>query len=272
MSRRGHILIAIGVGVVGIFAYLRFFGCQTALAVQVRYWGWEQPLLWTVPVELADQSISKSAGRKLSYLGYDFEVPWDDLDDANTKRIRAWQVINFQSGITIVFMGHEPAGLLERFRSKGVVRGRYGDDYATARHILDASPNKITPFTSRREAIDAFWSLLFKQGFMMNGESAVFLIRTPDFRGFQYGNPESDDREIRDELYSQQGSIGFMFRSGKSVRISQAEINRVIQTVEPTIKQSLGSKTTGTRPRDGARCAPNIVTRAHIRDPSPHQL
>ena len=107
MPRWSRILIGCGVGVVAIFAYLRFFGCQTAMAVQARYWGWEYPRLWTVPVELADQSISKSPGRKLSYLGYEFEVPWDDLDDAHTKRLRAWQVINFQSGRQIVFMGRE---------------------------------------------------------------------------------------------------------------------------------------------------------------------
>lgn len=248
MARWGRILVGCGVGVVAIFAYLQSFGCQTELAVDAWYSGWKNPILWKVPVELSDQSISNSPGRRLSYLGYQFEVPWDDLDTGHTKLLRTWQVINFQSGRTIVFMGHEPEGLLNRFRSEEAVQELYGDDYATAKHILDASPDKVTPFTSRREAIGAFRSLLFKQAFIMNGESSVFLIRAPDFRGFQYGNPESGDREIRDELYSQQGSIGFIFRSRTSVRISQAEINRVIQTITPMIDRSSGPRTTGVQP------------------------
>ena len=248
MPRWGRILIGCGVGVVAILAYLWLFGCQTAMAVQARYWGWKNPVLWTVPVELADQSISKSPGRKLSYLGYDFEVPWDNLDEAHTKRVRTWQVIAFKSGKAIFFMGHEPDGTLNEFRPKEAVRERYGDDYATERHILDASPDKISPFKPPREAIYEFRSLVLKQIFMMDGESGIFLIRTPDFRGFQYGHPESGDREIRDELYSQEGRIGFMFLRGKSGRISQAEINRVIQTVAPIIGQSSESKTIGLQP------------------------
>ncbi|MGD0289288.1 MAG: hypothetical protein ABSC63_06495 [Candidatus Binataceae bacterium] len=248
MLRWGRVLIGCGVGVVALFAYVRFFGCQTELAVDAWYLGWKYPILWKVPAELSDQSISNSPGRRFSYLGYDFEVPWDDLDKEHTKPIRTWLVINFQSGKTIVFMGHQPDGLLKAFRREEVIRERYGDDYATLRQILDASPDKLTPFTSRREAIGEFWSLNFKQAFMINGESGVFLIGTPDFRGFQYGNPKTGNREIRDELYSEQGSIGFMFRSRNSVSISQAEINRVIQSVRRTGDQSLGSNTTGAQP------------------------
>ena len=244
MPRWGRILVGCGVGLVAIFAYLQFFGCQTELAAEAWYSGWKNPILWKVPVKLSDQSLSNSPGRRLYYFGYEFEAPWDDLDEEHTKLLGTWQVINFQSGRTIVFMGHEPDGLLNRFRSEKPVREPYGDDYATAKNMLNASPDKVTPFTPRREAIGAFWSLLFKQTFIMSGESALFLIRAPDFRGFQYGNPESGDREIRDEFYSQQGSIGFIFRSRTSGRISQAEINRVIQTVAPMIEQRSRSRTT----------------------------
>jgi len=254
MPRWSRILIGCGVGIVAIFAYLRFFGCQTILAVDAWYSGWENPILWKVSVELTDHSISKSPGRRLYYLGYDFEVPWDDLDTEHTKRLRAWQVISFQSGKAIVFMGHEPdgqlkdLGALKAFRREEVIPERYGYDYTIHHQILDASPYKITPFMSRREAVGAFGSLTLKQAFMLDGDSSIFLNQTPYFRGFQYGNPESGDREIRDELYSQQGSIGFIFRSRSSLRISQAEINRVIQTVAPTIDQSSRSETTGAQP------------------------
>ena len=38
-----------------------------------------------VPTELKDLSISPAPGRKLSYFGYELEVPWSDLDDSQTR-------------------------------------------------------------------------------------------------------------------------------------------------------------------------------------------
>ena len=33
-----------------------------------------------VPTDLKDKSVSDAPGEKLSYVGYEFEVPWNDLD------------------------------------------------------------------------------------------------------------------------------------------------------------------------------------------------
>jgi hypothetical protein len=254
MSRWWRILLGCGVGVIAILAYLRFFGCQTELAVGARYFGWKTPILLKVPVRLSDQSISKAPGRRLSYLGYEFEVPWDDLDEAHTKLLRNWQVISFKSGKMIVFMGHEPDGALRTnpavrtFMCEGAIPGRYDYDYAVIGRILDASPNKNTPFMSRWEAICTFETLTLKQLFMLNGESGIFLIETPEFRGFQYGNPESGVREVRDELYSTEGSVRFTFQSRSGAFISQAEINRVLQTVRRIDDQRSDVRTMGAQP------------------------
>src|ERR1700691_359538 len=37
-----------------------------------------------VPMDLKDPSVSQAPGMKLSYLGYEFEVPWSDLDESKT--------------------------------------------------------------------------------------------------------------------------------------------------------------------------------------------
>jgi len=34
---------------------------------------------------LKDTSVSEAPGTKLSYFGYEFEVPWSDLDESQTK-------------------------------------------------------------------------------------------------------------------------------------------------------------------------------------------
>jgi hypothetical protein len=40
-----------------------------------------------VPAELKDQSVSQASGARLTYLGYDFEVPWNDLDETRPSCI-----------------------------------------------------------------------------------------------------------------------------------------------------------------------------------------
>jgi len=38
-----------------------------------------------VPTDLKDISVSQAPGAKLSYVGYEFEVRWSDLDETQTK-------------------------------------------------------------------------------------------------------------------------------------------------------------------------------------------
>jgi hypothetical protein len=52
---------------------LSFYAARTAL-----------PVARIVPTELKDHSVSQSPGTKLTYLGYEFEVPWNDLDETKT--------------------------------------------------------------------------------------------------------------------------------------------------------------------------------------------
>jgi len=43
------------------------------------------PVARVVPTDLKDQSVSEAPGKKLSYFGYEFQIPWSDLDEAQTK-------------------------------------------------------------------------------------------------------------------------------------------------------------------------------------------
>ena len=43
------------------------------------------PVAKIVPSDLTDTSVSQAPGTRLSYFGYEFEVPWSDLDDSKTK-------------------------------------------------------------------------------------------------------------------------------------------------------------------------------------------
>lgn len=77
-----------------------------------------------------------------------------------------------------------------------------------------------------------FLRLTFKSVVVDCGRSGIFLIQVRDFRGFQYGDPKTGQREIVDDLFSEKGKVEFRFVQKANVpKFSQAEINRVIQSV-----------------------------------------
>src|SRR5579863_9482415 len=72
------------------------------------------PVARIVPTELKDHSVSQAPGTKLSYLGYEFEVPWNDLDEAKTvlypkdKPQKTRVVLAFQSGLRLMVTAVPP--------------------------------------------------------------------------------------------------------------------------------------------------------------------
>jgi hypothetical protein len=65
------------------------------------------------------------------------------------------------------------------------------------------------------------------------GDSGIYWIRTSTFQGYQYGNPRSRRKSLDVELFTEDGGLGFIFaqkEKGPTPAITQAEINRVIQT------------------------------------------
>jgi len=247
MSKWRRILtwFAIAVGVIVICAWL--FGVQIAIALETRYFARKPPVMWKVPVELGDPSISDSPGEKLSYLGCEFEVPWNDLDKQKTRLVGKWQIIGFQSEKEIILKTIPAKERVNAFleldqkldaESLRKLKYLYGDetlrsDYAFTSAVLDTTPGDISIFMSRKEAVRAMILLVFKPIMARDEDSGIYTIQTKDFRGFQYGNPQSQPSEIDDELFSDNELLEFTFRcrgKGGAACISQSEINRVIQS------------------------------------------
>jgi hypothetical protein len=221
-------------------ACLWVFGFQTAMTLEARYWALKKPGLWKIPTELSDQSVSQAPGRTLSYLGYKFEVPWEDLDEGHTKLVAQWQFIAFKSGRVIVLKTTPANDLLREMPfANWVLQARFGRvpqhqaEFAVVQIALASSPAEITPLMSKRAVEFASILLFLKSAFMLDSDSRPYSIRTPTFRGFQYERAVDGGREIRDDLYSDQGNVELIFRSGSSSRIKQADIDRVLQTLRP---------------------------------------
>lgn len=85
MSGRKRILIILGIVVFVSGTYLWFFGFQTASALMVRYAFRNTPEVTKIPVPLPDLSVSTVSHKTVFYFGYEFELPWDDVDQQKDK-------------------------------------------------------------------------------------------------------------------------------------------------------------------------------------------
>jgi hypothetical protein len=100
--------------------------------------------------------------------------------------------------------------------------------------MLAVTPRDIGPFMPRQRAVAGSMLLLIKAIAMPKADSGIFAIQAQGFQGFQFENPKSRPPRIVDDLYSNDGGVELMFMlkpGGNGPGISQAEINRVIQSV-----------------------------------------
>jgi hypothetical protein len=238
--RQRRILTWCGVIFGVIFIYLWIFGIAAwFVVVKGRQFAGNDPALWKTPAKLKDFSISNVPGRKFSYFGYEFEMPWDDLEKQAASADGSVQAIHFHTGVTVIFSKRAETPFMEQDNFRASLNRFFGSeplrsDYAFTRATLETTPGDITLFTPQPQAVRRMTMLLLKSTDIIanSGESGVFLIQTKDFRGFQYGNPDSRPSRVVDDLYLVKGWLQFVFLENKNgAGISQPEINRVIQSV-----------------------------------------
>ena len=245
-STWARVLIGLFVIVLACVAYLWFFGFQTLVLLEARYLTRKTPAVSTTPAQLTELSISRSPGKKLSYFGYEFEVPWNDVDEAKTGVIpdKNRAMIVFQSGNTLSVWQGSPRAFLNQVLSndkidQNTLRRIVGDealqsDYALYRTILQMTPDKMTPFESQSDAANQALLLLVKRLCMPPGaRSGVFSVGAGEFSGFQFGRPQNQSGEVSVRIFSDSSSLNFIFKqnpSGSAV-FSQPDINRILNTL-----------------------------------------
>ena len=238
-------MIAFFVVLVLSVAYLWFFGFQTVIALGVRYLARKTPVVEMTPTPLPNLSASLSAGKQLSYFGYEFVVPWDDIDQAKTRMISDNKaIIAFQSGNSLSVWHGSPRAFVNSVLSNdkidpSTLRRMYGDealssDFALYRTILQTTPENIIPFMSTRDAASRAVLLIVKGTILPRGtKSGVFTVSAGEFSGFQFGSPQNPSGEVSVRLFSDSNSFNFIFnqKPGGPTVISQPDINRILQTL-----------------------------------------
>jgi hypothetical protein len=245
MSRWKRFLISLGIMVVACVTYLWFFGTQTFFALEANNTARKLPFVKLTPVRLPDSSVSQASGTTLSYFGYEFEVPWTDIDAEKTKIVGGNKVIiAFRSGNVLSVWSGQPHEFMNYLLEQGKIdkdtfRKIYGDealqsDYNFKRLILETTPQNITIFTDSRTAVSR-GVLVMVKAMCVGGDanSGIFSVQGKEFKGFQYGLPQNPPKRLSVELFPADGHLDLIFGQKKtgSTIISQADVNRVVQTI-----------------------------------------
>ena len=241
--------------VVGVTLAVIAFGLYWAGPVALSIWTARKlpDRARLVPVNLKDPSISEAAGSRLSYFDHEFELPWSDIDgsrthlDPNLNRVDLKLRSGLQVSATVlpgkdVINGIASGVQLSPQLFDAFVTSEFGtdanrSDYEFLTRLYDFTPEKmnrwaLSPSTHYREAM----LLTIKSMALLPwaADSGVFKVCNADYKGFQQGNPQTRPTGIVVSLYSDDGGIEFVFNQKNydyPAGVSQAEINRVIQSV-----------------------------------------
>jgi hypothetical protein len=210
-----------------------------------------------VPVGLRDQSVSQNPGRKLSYFGYEFELPWSDLDETQTRpypkdKPKSRVDLHFRSGLRLLVTSARPQefvdGLAEEMKvPPQTIESSFGSsDYQVIKTIFEFTPVKMNHWSlsARVRAREEFLLLMNSIVPTNSANSGIFNVQNKYSQGFQEGDPRVRPDGILVHLFCRQGSIEFIFVQKDyhlPEGITQREINRIIQSVRPDRQDATGS-------------------------------
>ncbi len=206
------------------------------------------PVARIVPTELKDKSVSEAPGATLSYIGYEFEVPWNDLDETQTKlypkdKIEKTRVdLHFHSGLRLMVFAIPPREWVNELAAEFKVppqkiESSLGEsDYHIAKTVCEFTPDKMNHWSMSQRVHMREGSLLVLKSIVLlkSAESGIFNLQNLSYKGFQQGNPQVRHDGIAVHLFSDEGSVEFIF-SQKNYQnpagVTQPEINRIVQSL-----------------------------------------
>ena len=210
------------------------------------------PVARVVPTELNDKSVSAAPGTKLSYLGYEFEVPWTDLDETQTKLYpndkpeKTKADLHFRSGLRLWVTALPPHVWTNDSDccTKGValaVASAFGQevtrsDYSFERAVYEFTPKKMHYWSLSPRVHYSEQGVLVSKSIMLAGwaESGIFNVQNQSYKGFQQGNPQVRPNRLLVDLHSYDGSVEMAFFQTdykNPAGLTQPEINRMVQSL-----------------------------------------
>ncbi|MGD0761493.1 MAG: hypothetical protein ABR921_21555 [Candidatus Sulfotelmatobacter sp.] len=217
-----------------------------------------------IPTELKDISVSQAPGMKLSYLGYELEIPWTDLDEARTtlypkdKPEKTRVVLTFRSGLRLMVTAVPAREFADEFTKEDFKmspakfeavfgRGTATSDYTFVRNVYEFTPAKmhywsLSDGVHYREQI----VLMIKSIMPVKAaETGIFYVQNHDYKGFQQGDPTLRKDNLALDLYSDDNHLEIIFLQEdyrNPMGVSQPEINRIIQSVQRSVRDLAASR------------------------------
>jgi hypothetical protein len=211
------------------------------MAIKFRSMAKKSPILWMTPLPLETTEASRATGTKLSNDGYEFEVPWKDLETDKVVRRDNIAAFVFRSGIGITYFGlRNNGGLISLLQGRQAGLGRIlgedavQSDYALQKATLDQTPGMLTPWISRRDAARISTLLNIKLIDEREAATGIFRLEINGWKGFQFGDPARKPNHVTLNLYdSQYQHVRIIFARAKDAQteVTQLDINRVVQTL-----------------------------------------
>jgi hypothetical protein len=205
-----------------------------------------------VPAELKDHTVSQTPGTRLSYLGYQFEARWSDLDQSKTelyprdKPDKTAVVLTFRSGLRLRLTAFPNGEWKTLFTTDFKLSpqqfeqfvGHDGakSDYVFLKSLYEFTPDKMHywAWSSSTRAHDSMVLMLKSIAPAKAAESGIFDLQNGPFRGFQQGSPGARPDQLLVTLYSDDGNVEFtLWQKGykNPAGVTQPEINRILQSV-----------------------------------------
>lgn len=226
------------------------------------------PVARVVPTGLKDRSVSQAPGKKLSYFGYEFEVPWSDIDETKTtlypkdKPDKTRVILVFRSGLRLMVTAIPPRDWVnflatEMKSSPQAVESAFGkSDYRFAKTLYEFTPDKMSHWAlswhvhAREEFLLLIKSIVLSE----SADDGIFNLQNQSCKGFQQGDPQVRKERIIVQLYSDEGSVEFVFFQKEyqnSASVTQPEINRIVQSLHKAPQDGATAAQVAKRQRPG---------------------
>jgi hypothetical protein len=210
------------------------------------------PVARVVPTELKDHSVSQAPGTKLSYVGYQFEVPWGDLDETKTtpypkdKAEKTRVVLSFRSGLRLVVTAFPAREIVNAWASEFKAQpqgiellfgpGTSTSDYTFVKNVYGFTPNKMHYWSFSRGLHFREQMVLLTKSItpVKAAASGIFNLRNQHYQGFQQGDPRVTKDDIVVDLYSDDGAFEMVLSRRdytSPTGVTQPEINRIVESL-----------------------------------------
>lgn len=254
--------LRVGILIVAVMILIATLGPPLGFFFTARWEAEKVPAVWVTQRPLTNYAVCEAPGRKLSYFGYEFEVPWTSAFKEKGGK-HGLLLLNFESGQSVILISPtNHAGLLSELvedpsmQMKGLqpILGELTkvsayDQYAA---VLNTTPSSIRSFGPRAQAVRGETLLTIKAiAFPAGLGTGVFSFDLPDKRGFQIGDPQKS-RSTQLEVFDRSGSLRVEIiceTANDRVKLTQPEINRIVKTLQVASEQSSAAVTALPTPR-----------------------